>query len=136
MAVVHHVVGVGKLTLLVVNLSQCLAYLLVTQLDFKALELDFLCQGVVFAVVLHVVELTLVALYALLGLLNLALLLCHGVLKLLYLILDFSNADVQTFNLVFQVLNFKGQLATERTFLVDGRQCGLKLIKGLQLLFY
>ena len=128
--------GVGKLTFLVVNLSQCLAYLLVTQLDFKALELDLLCQGVVFAVVLHVVELTLVALYALLGLLNLALLLCHGVLKLLYLILDFSNADVQTFNLVVQVLNFKGQLATERTLLVDGRQCGLKLIKGLQLLFY
>ena len=46
------------------NLNISLANFLVTEFDLQFLELDFLAQRVVFAVVLHVVQLTLVAFHA------------------------------------------------------------------------
>lgn len=56
-------VGLSLLELLAVafNLVVGLTDLLVAELNFKGLELNFLTQGVIFAVVLHVVELSLIA---------------------------------------------------------------------------
>ena len=91
---------------------------------------------VVLAVVLHVVELGLIALYAGPGVLDLAFLLVDGTLVVGDVGQDFLDADGEAFNLVLEVLYFQRQLTSEGTLLVDGGERGLQLIEGLQTLFY
>ena len=125
-----------QLSLLLFNLEGGLLDFLVAELDFQRLELDFLRQCVVLTVVLHVVQLRLVALYASLGGLNLALLLGYGTLILVDVVLDLLDAGGETCNLIFQVFYFQRQLTSEGTLLVNLRERGLQLIEGLQTLFY
>ena len=103
---------------------------------FTSRELDFLAQRVVLTVVLHIVQLVLITGHAGLSLNDLTLLLGDSALEVGNLCLDLLYTGSQTFNLVFQVLNLEGQLASQCTLLVDRREGGLKLIQGLQLLFH
>ena len=136
LAVLNEVVCVVEFLSLVLYLSQRLTNFLVAKLYLQALKLYFLCERVILAVVLHVIELHLVTLHACLCLVNLRTLLSHGILKLGYLVADFLHTDVKTFNLVLQVLHLKRKFTAQRAFLVDSRQSGLELIKSLQLLFH
>ena len=122
--------------LLLLHLDHGFANLLVAKFDFQRLILDFLGQRVVFAVVLHLVQLVLIAVYACLSLVDLGLLLENGGLEILDVGLDFLNTNGQSGNLVFQVLHLERQFATQGLLVVDSRKCGLKLVKGLQLLFH
>ena len=126
----------SQLALLVLNLHVSLLNLLVAKLYFEALELDFLCQRVVLAVVAHLVELLLVALYALLSLCYLALLLSDSLLEVCDVALDVLHTCLQACNLVFKVLHLKRQLAAQCALLVDSRESGLKLVEGLQSFLY
>ena len=113
-----------------------LTNLLVAQFNFQLLELNLLGQRVVLAVVLHLVQLHLIALHAGLSLLNLALFHHDSILELSNLVLDFLHTSHQARNLVFQVLHLQGQFAAQCAFLVDARESSLQLIKRFQLLFY
>ena len=126
----------SQLALLVLNLHVSLLNLLVAKLYLEALELDFLCQRVVLAVVAHLVELLLVALYALLSLCYLALLLSDSLLEVCDVALYVLHTCLQACNLVFKVLHFKRQLAAQCALLVDSRESGLKLVEGLQSFLY
>ena len=103
----HKVVGACKLAFLVLHLYVCLANLLVAKLYLKALKLNLLSQGVVLAVVAHLVELFLIAFHALLGLLYLALLLHDSLLKVCDIVLDILDTRLQSGYLILKVLHLK-----------------------------
>ena len=113
-----------------------LADFLAAKFDFQLLELDFLAQSIILAVVANHFELLLITLHASLSLLNLVLLLIDGAVKLLNIGLDFLDTGGKTSNIVFQILNFERQLTSQRTLFINCRQGGLKLIESLQLLFH
>ena len=132
----NHLLISLQLVLLLLNTSVGLTDLLVAEFNLQCLELDFLAQCVILTVVLHLIELTLITSHAGLSLNDLTFLLGDGALELSNLVLDLLNTGGQTFDLIFQVLNLKRQLTSQCTLLVDSRECSLKLIKGLQLLFH
>ena len=109
---------------------------LIAKLYLKCLKLNFFLQRVILTVVLHVVELFVVFLHAYLCSGDLSLLLGDSLLEVFYLVLDLLHTGGKTGNLVLKVLHLERQLSSEGSFLVDGRQCGLQLVKSLQLLFY
>ena len=110
--------------------------LLAAKFDFQLLELDFLAQCIILAVVAYHFELLLVTLYASLSILYLVLLLINSAVKLLNIGLDLLDTGGKTSNIVFQILNFERQLTSQRTLFINCRQGGLKLIESLQLLFH
>ena len=59
------------------NLGVCLTNLLLRKLNFETLELNFLAQRIIFAIVAHIVYLFLVTLYGSLRLLNAGTLGCN-----------------------------------------------------------
>ena len=69
---------VGEVVLALLHFLVGFADFLVAEFDLQCLELDLLGQRVVLAIVLHLVELSLVAVYAGLVLINLIALLCNG----------------------------------------------------------
>ena len=119
-----------------IDANQSLFDFLLAELNLESLELYLLCQRVILAVVLHLVELLLIAVDIRLGLVDLALLHRDSALVVLDFVLDLLNTSVQTGNLVFQVLHFERQLATHGALLIDTRKRCLQLIQRLQLLFY
>ena len=130
------VLSLVKVVQTLVNHLLSLADLLAAKLDFQLLELDFLAQSIILAVVAYHFELLLVTLYASLSILNLALLLVNGAVKLLNIGLNLLDTGGETSNIVFQILNFERQLTSQRTLFINCRQSGLKLIESLQLLFH
>ena len=135
-SVFYQFTGMGQFPVLLVYLDDSFLNFLVTQLHFQCLKLYLLAQRVVFAVVLHLIQLLLIALDAGLSLYNLALFPCHRALEIPDFTLYFFHARVQSLQFVCQVLYFEGQLSSQRTFLVNRRECKLQLIECLQFLFY
>ena len=119
-----------------INANACFPNLLVAEFDFKCLELDFLAQHVIFAVVPNLVELFLITLHSAFGGLNLTFLLYDGSLEFSYFCLNFLNTGVQTCNFIFEVLHFQWQFSAQCTFLINGRESCLQLEQVLQLLLY
>ena len=125
LAVLDDLFGMLKVVALLLNLYLSLANLLVAEFYFKRLILDLLCERIKFTVVLHIVELFLIAVNACLCLDNLATFHLNGCLEVGYFRLNLLDTGVQTGNLIFQVLYFEGQFTAQRTFLVDGRESSL-----------
>ena len=124
-----------EVVLALVDADESLFDFFVAKLDFEALEFNFLAQCVVLAIVLHLVELLVVAFNAGLCLGYFGFFLRHGSGEVVHLVTNFLNAEAKAFNLVFQVLYFQRQFASQGTLLIDGRECCLQLIKSLQFLF-
>ena len=136
LAVVYVLSGAVELFGAVGNLCRRFAYLLVAQFNLERLELNLLAQHIVFAVVAHLVDLSLVAFEAGFGGGYLALLLNDGGLQLVDVGLYLVQSCGQTCYLVFQVLYFERQFAAQCSLLVDGREGGLQAIQVLELLLY
>ena len=109
---------------------------LVAKLYLQSLELDFLGQRVILAVVRHRIQLFIVAFQTCLRLQNVTFLLGNRSLILFDILVYFLDTCVQPFQLILQVAHLERQLTPQRTLLVDSRQCCLQLEKILQLLFY
>ena len=135
LAVSNQFLSLLQVGISLLNLDERILDFLLAQLYLKRLELYFLGKGVILAVVLHLVELSLIPVHAGLGSKDVATLLRYGLLELGDFILNLLHAGVQADNLVFQVLHLKRQLTPKSSFLVDCRQCCLKMIEGAQLIF-
>ena len=124
-----------QLSLLLLNAEVSLLDLLVAEFDFQGLVFNLLRQRVILAIVLHVVQLSLITLHAGFGGLYLAFLHVDSLLVLANFILNLLDTGGKTFDFIFQVLYFQRQLASQCTLLVDARERGLQLIEVLQTLF-
>ncbi len=132
-ALFNHFGGLGKFLLLLFYLDLRLLNLLVAEFNLQRLELDLLCQGVVFTVVAHVVELFLVAVEAVLSQPYVALLLVNGVFVVLDLTLYLLAACVHALYFILEVFHFKRKFTAHGTLLVNLRKCRLQLEKGFEL---
>ena len=83
------------------------------------MEFDFLGEVVVLAVVLDVVELLLIFLDALFSLLDLSLLCSYSLHLALVVLFEVLETRLHTFDLIFEVLYFKGEFTTEGLDMVD-----------------
>ena len=116
---------VGEVVLTLLYLLVGFLDLLVAEFDLQCLELDLLGQRVVLTIVLYLVELSLVAVYAGLVLLNLIALLCNGSAEVFDLSIDVFHTCVETGDLILEVSHFERKFATQCPLLIDGRQGGL-----------
>ena len=111
-AVCQQLLSVLKVAMTLVDFNHSVLYLLLAKFNLQVLEFYLLSQGVILAVVLHLVELFLIALHTCLSLLNLSLLLRHSILEFVDFVLDLLHTSVQTYDFVFQVLHLKRQLTS------------------------
>ena len=114
----------------------CLGRLLVLQFHLEALELYFLAEHVILAVVLHIVELRFVACNGGLGLLDFALAHFDVLLQGGNLLLVLADAVRHALDVVLQVLHLERQFAAQNFDAVNLRQHRLQLVEVLQLLFH
>ena len=116
----QHVLGVFKLCLAVVgleaygvDLASSLVYLLLGKFDVELLVLDFLGQVVILAVVAHVVLVLGVFVDHGCGLVDGLVLLLNIGLELGNLVVAVLETGLETFDFVFQVLDFERKLAAQ-----------------------
>ncbi len=129
-AVLHQLFGGGDVLLHLLHLGDTFLVLALAELDFEVLELDFLGEGLVFAVVADVVLLFLVLLDLLFVVGDFGVAGLVGGLGLLDVGGEILDAGVQTGNLVLQVLHSLRQLAADLLDFVDFAVDALEGVEG------